>query len=72
MSDKKIEDVIILCSTSEYRGDHEADILVPVRYDPDETVAELVRRTLVERARRRFTSEGDHLQVRVILKEADE
>lgn len=49
---------ITLC-TSDYRGDHAADVAVAIRAEPDETVATLV-------ARSGLTNIHDHLEIRLV------
>lgn len=48
----------VLLQTSDYRGDHSADVAIAIEPLPNETVAELVARSL--------TSAMDRLEIRLM------
>lgn len=64
MADKKPYRIEVLHSTSEYRGDHAADVLLAVMVEPWETIGQVVLRTLAENQKGAFVG-GDHLQIRI-------
>jgi hypothetical protein len=64
VSEKKPYRIEVLHSTSHYRGDHAADVLLAVMAEPWETIGQVVLRTLAEDQTGAFQG-GDHLQVRI-------
>jgi len=58
-------EISILLKTSEYRGDHSADITEAFIADPDETVAELITRLGLQEPVNDKRRHVDHIEIRV-------
>jgi hypothetical protein len=50
--------ISVILRTSEFRGDHSADVLIAYELEPEETVEHLAKRLLIRDA------EGDCIEVR--------
>ena len=66
-------EISVIWKTSDYRGDHSADVSIAVKANEDTTIKELIEKTLIKKQSKwKHEKYIDHIEIRLIQADLDE